>query len=599
MAPVVAGWARQWRLEWLILFTGTALLLHLPSTVCGQISSFPYAEGFDSIPVPHLPPGWLSSRNRNSGSDDFTLTSSLPRSEPNAVLSTNASVEQWLVSPLLDFSDLVVDSMTFYTRRSSSHRAILAVEASLDGGLTYPLGLGESPPNYGATSYVCTMLPLPPVLSNTRGIRFRWRIIPDQSGVTGTLRIDDLMITVIYARDLELVRLLTIPQFPIEDDSVVAYALVRNAGAGDVEKEFSVECFVDANADSLPQPTELLGSVVHVGRVVSRDSLTIALPLKRFSAGEHLLITRVISTEDQTTENNLLRTHLLVGYPRGSVMVNEIMFDPLVGGSEYVELANVGGVPVDLHGWTVVDRSGAGGTDRGIQLASESRFLHPGEFFVLAADSSLLRSYPYLTSVNPSLVCVAGGSRLHLNNDGDDVVVRDRGGSVIDSVAYLPTWHNHGLDDPRGRSLEKIRPGGTSNDRRNWSSCAAPEGGTPARANSITASTALPSSARLSVSPNPFSPDGDGVEDFAVIRYRLLPDVGMVRLRIFDARGRLIRNLANNEPIGSQGEVVWDGRDDDGRKARIGPYILLLEAVDGTPGVIETAKAVVVVATSL
>jgi hypothetical protein len=598
MVPSTKGRTRRSKLEVLVLFIGAAVLLHASSPVSGQITSYPFIESFDSATPPDLPPGWSSSRYRNPASNDFTLTPTLPYSEPNAVLSTNASIEQWLTSPLFDFSDVVADTLTFYVRRSSSHRAVLIIEASLDEGETFPVQFGDSLTNTGTTSYMLTTLPLPAVLNGNHGVRFRWRLVPDQGGVTGTLRIDDLKITVVHSYDLALARLTTLPQFPRDGDSVLAYAVVRNAGVDEVQG-FSVECFSDANADSLPQADELIASVVSMAPLVSGDSITIAVPLGTFPAGDHPVIAIVVCERDQTMHNNLLQIHLLVGHTRNSVVVNEIMFHPLVGESEYVELANVSGKTVDLLDWAVADRSSVANSAPGIPLANESRILHPGEFFVLGADSSLFQSFPYLQDVDPRLLVVGGRTRLHLNNEGDDVVVRDRTGCVVDSVAYLPSWHNRGVDDPTGRSLEKIRPKGYSNDARNWSSCALPAGGTPAKVNSINAIVTSPNAAQLSVYPNPFSPDGDGIEDFALIRYQLPLNVAMLSLRVFDARGRLIRHLANNEPTGSQGEIVWDGCDDDGRRARIGPYVLYLEALDGTPGIIETARAIVVLATRL
>jgi hypothetical protein len=44
---------------------------------------------------------------------------------------------------------------------------------------------------------------------------------------------------------------------------------------------------------------------------------------------------------------------------------------------------------------------------------------------------------------------------------------------------------------------------------------------------------------------------------------------------------------------------VWDGRDDGGRKARIGPYVVLLEALNDPGGIISIAKGLVVLAARL
>jgi hypothetical protein len=105
----------------------------------------------------------------------------------------------------------------------------------------------------------------------------------------------------------------------------------------------------------------------------------------------------------------------------------------------------------------------------------------------------------------------------------------------------------------------------------------------------------IPSAASLSISPNPFSPDGDGFEDFCIVRYNLPLTTSVIRISVFDVKGRLIRRLANGEISGATGEIIWDGLDDNRQRARIGPYILLLESVDGQAGVVATAKAVAVV----
>jgi hypothetical protein len=185
-----------------------------------------------------------------------------------------------------------------------------------------------------------------------------------------------------------------------------------------------------------------------------------------------------------------------------------------------------------------------------------------------------------------------------LNNDGDAVILRDLTGAVVDSVYYRPSWHNPGVTDLTGRSLERINPRLASNDPRNWTTCTRPSGGTPGMANSVFTNF-LPSVATLSFTPNPFSPDGDGRDDNTIIQYSVPLQVSMLRVRIYDVRGRLIRHLANNEPGGPTGQVVWNGLDDDGQKARIGMYVVLLEAMDEQGGVIETAKGVVVLAAKL
>ena len=125
-----------------------------------------------------------------------------------------------------------------------------------------------------------------------------------------------------------------------------------------------------------------------------------------------------------------------------------------------------------------------------------------------------------------------------------------------------------------------------------------PEGGTPGLGNSVAVYTAVDGQT-LSCMPSPFSPDGDGHEDVTVIRYVLPRGNWSVQARIFDVRGRHIRRLLTDAVGSSQGECVWDGRDDRHLKVKMGIYIVLLEAIDTTEGRNLIRKGVVVVAEKL
>jgi hypothetical protein len=69
--------------------------------------------------------------------------------------------------------------------------------------------------------------------------------------------------------------------------------------------------------------------------------------------------------------------------------------------------------------------------------------------------------------------------------------------------------------------------------------------------------------------PNPFS-------DATTLRLRLA-NPGRARLKIFDARGRLIRQLSDREFPGGFSEIPWDGRDSTGGRVVAGVYFVRLE----------------------
>ena len=145
---------------------------------------------------------------------------------------------------------------------------------------------------------------------------------------------------------------------------------------------------------------------------------------------------------------------------------------------------------------------------------------------------------------------------------------------------------------------ERINPAISSMEVKNWGQCAVRTGGTPGKKNSLFAPV-QPTEKKLTANPNPFSPDGDGHEDITIISYDLPMTTSQVNLKIYDIHGRLVRFLCNNEPSGSHRDLPWDGMDNDGRKCRMGIYILYLEAISATEGILERLKETVVIGGNL
>jgi hypothetical protein len=136
------------------------------------------------------------------------------------------------------------------------------------------------------------------------------------------------------------------------------------------------------------------------------------------------------------------------------------------------------------------------------------------------------------------------------------------------------------LNSTEGVSLERIcqeRPG---DDASNWHSAAATAGfATPGYRNSqyleITEVDGF-----LSLQPEVFSPDGDGRDDNLGIAYQFDSPGKLITVLIFNAEGRLVRTLVNNEMPGTQGAFSWDGTLDDRTPARDGIYIIYAETLD-------------------
>ena len=280
----------------------------------------------------------------------------------------------------------------------------------------------------------------------------------------------------------------------------------------------------------------------------------------------------------------------LISYKKSSAIINEIMYEPSSGRSEYVELMNISNSPVDLTGWILNNAENSGE-----ELTGSNLLLQPGGYFIVASDSCILKNFD-LNEKSAYKIKVL--KKLSLSNGGQALILRDALRKTIDSVYYSPGWHNKNFTLTKEISLEKINPYLNGNNSGDWSSSVDNRGGTPCSQNSIF--TLNPNSnSILSVSPNPFSPDNDGFEDFTFIKYRLRNVTANVRIRVFNSKGYLVRTIADGVPSGQKGTVIFNGLDDNNNPLRIGIYIVLLEAFNQNSGLLESMKKVVVVARKL
>lgn len=304
----------------------------------------------------------------------------------------------------------------------------------------------------------------------------------------------------------------------------------------------------------------------------------------------------------------------LIALPAGSndLVINEIMYDPmgpseehLQGQSEYIEIHNRRSIAVRVEGLHLRDRVEFSSTSTTIEPATSGTVWVPGGGFLLLypeseeTDFQLSRVAQYFDlpgNIAPHAVRFQR-STLSLPMSGRTVVLSDSEGRVIDYVDYRPDWHNPNLIETRGIALERVNPDLSSNDPSNWSSSTAHRGGTPGKRNSLFQQPEqMPPETGITLEPNPFSPFGDGNNDNLYINYKLDESDYLVRVRIFDRYGRLVRNLVESHPAGFEGSLIWDGRTDRGQDNRIGIYIVLFEAFNSATGRNRTFRETAVIA---
>ena len=274
------------------------------------------------------------------------------------------------------------------------------------------------------------------------------------------------------------------------------------------------------------------------------------------------------------------------------MVINEILFNPKSGASDYVEFYNRGNKIFDANKLYIANRNSSGVISSAKLLSAISYYIFPGDYIVVTEDAINL-PLNYMVQ-NPDAVFVISSLPSFPDDEGD-VILLNFQGAVVDEVKYKDDWQFALISNPDGVSLERIDPDGPSQDAGNWHSAASTAGyGTPTYKNSQY--KLLQSiNAAVEVTPKVFSPDNDGRDDIATVQYKATEPGYIATITIYDANGRPVRNLVKNGTLGLQGYWVWDGLDDKRLKLPVGTYILFTE-IFNLNGKKETFKNVVVLA---
>lgn len=256
----------------------------------------------------------------------------------------------------------------------------------------------------------------------------------------------------------------------------------------------------------------------------------------------------------------------------GDLVINEVLFNPYTGGTDFVEVLNRSPRTLSINGFALGNASDGGVSDTKI-ITDRGVVLFPGE--VLALTTSLEDQTAFYPSASSGNLLRVPSMPAYNNSDGT-VYLLDALLQVADAFTYSEDDHFALLDDLNGVSLERVLADGDS-EASNFHSAAESVGfATPGEHNSQSVAGIF-TAGTVSVSPELFSPDNDGFEDVAVFSYELDRAGWVGTATIYDHEGREISRLLNNELLGTSGTFTWDGTRQDRQKARMGAYVLIFE----------------------
>lgn len=259
------------------------------------------------------------------------------------------------------------------------------------------------------------------------------------------------------------------------------------------------------------------------------------------------------------------------------IVINEILFDPNVGGVDFVEIYNRSNKVIDLKTMNISQYDTINNVQTSIKtITTDGYLIFPKDYLVLSTDGAAIKSQ-YNTSNPEGFLDLP--SMPSMNIDGGTICLATIS-NIIDNFKYYADMHFGLLNITKGISLERINFDRPTQDRTNWHSAAEDVGfATPAYKNSQYADAGETDNV-LEITPEIFSPDEDGNNDVVNINYHFDTPGFTANVTIYDSKGRVVKQLIRNELLGIKGTFSWDGINEDREKARMGIYIIFFEVFD-------------------
>lgn len=254
------------------------------------------------------------------------------------------------------------------------------------------------------------------------------------------------------------------------------------------------------------------------------------------------------------------------------IVVNEIMPAPDGGEPEWIEIYNKSSESQSFDTLLICDA---------VKCCEINNFsLSEQHYAVITSDTAALKAFRQIPQQ-----CIVIEANLPIFNNSWDNVILKYSDNVIDSVFYEVSWGY------AGNSLERINSEIPAVSSDNLIASNDETGASCGRKNSVTAESNFGS--KINITPNPFSPYGS--ENICTISYNFSEEKSIVNASIYNIKGLLIKDIANNLQTIGRGALVFDGKNESGQILPIGPYVVIIEVVNSKTGNIQSEKKMIVI----
>ncbi len=300
------------------------------------------------------------------------------------------------------------------------------------------------------------------------------------------------------------------------------------------------------------------------------DQLVLTFNKELLSGIDYTLLVYDVKDKSGNKSNTSVDFIYAVTPESGDLILTEVLTDPYLGGDDFIEIYNASSKYLKLDGLIVKNR------DKNESKSITTNFiLLPSEYVALSRNIDfLIQTYKPVSTANfvaavlPSLNVSSANITL--------ISLKDNVEMVLDSFDYDQSFHFDLIDETKGISLERISLKSPANDPGNWHSASAQVlYATPGFRNSnFTNTGSVVGKNGLFPDKKTFSPDNDNLDDFLLLNYILEKPGYLATVKIFDAEGFPVTDLVNNQLLGTEGIIKWDGFDAEGKQIKTGLYII-------------------------
>lgn len=363
----------------------------------------------------------------------------------------------------------------------------------------------------------------------------------------------------------------------------------------------TLELYFNKTLDSLSacKPTNFIFNPIFNGQIAFdfKDDFLTTLRLKlNDSLKQNQVYTLKINAVKDcagntiNTENNF-EFGLTKPADTNNIAINEILFNPRTDGVDFVEIYNKTNQFIDIKNLWIGNRNAGNLIDNFYPMADSGYMLLPNKYYVVTTNSEIIKQQYFVQNKSNIIELNALPS---LNDDEGTLVLFSKPETIFDELKYDDKMHFTLIDNKEGVSLERIDFNRKTNDRSNWTSAASSSNfATPTAKNSQYLNTNI-NAQYLSIEPEVFTPNNDGVNDLVNFTYQFNKNNFTANLNVYNSNGNLVKMLLNNAPLGTEGVISWNGLNDKNQSLPIGIYVVNFEYFN-TDGTSESLKKTVVI----